>query len=61
MRERAAGGVAGLLRGRLPELDLEGVPDPRPDSRCPVAARVSRVRRLRNPLAPRWARVSWHG
>lgn len=29
MRERAVRRVAGLLRARLPELDLEGVPDPR--------------------------------
>ncbi|HWR98895.1 MAG TPA: ISAs1 family transposase [Candidatus Methanoperedens sp.] len=29
MRERAMRRVAGLLRARLPELDLEGVPDPR--------------------------------
>ena len=29
MRERAVRRVAGLFRARLPELDLEGVPDPR--------------------------------
>ena len=29
MREMAARRVAGLLRARLPEVDLEGVPDPR--------------------------------
>ena len=29
MRERAARRMAGLLRARLPELDLEAVPDPR--------------------------------
>jgi|GEM_PF-1053317 len=29
MRERAVRRVAGLLQARLPELDLEGVPDPR--------------------------------
>ena len=29
MRERRVRKVAGLLRARLPELDLEGVPDPR--------------------------------
>jgi hypothetical protein len=29
MRERTVRRVAGLLRARLPELDLEGVPDPR--------------------------------
>lgn len=29
MRERAVRRMAGLLRARLPELDLEGVPDPR--------------------------------
>ncbi len=29
MRERAMRRMAGLLRARLPELDLEGVPDPR--------------------------------
>ncbi len=29
MRERAVRRMAGLLRARLPELELEGVPDPR--------------------------------
>jgi hypothetical protein len=29
MRERVVRRIAGLLRARLPELDLEGVPDPR--------------------------------
>src|SRR6266542_6658628 len=29
MRERRVRRMAGLLRARLPELDLEGVPDPR--------------------------------
>src|SRR6266508_3378712 len=29
MKERATRRVAGLLEARLPELDLEGVPDPR--------------------------------
>jgi hypothetical protein len=43
MRERAVRRMAGLLRARLPELDLEGVPDPRAREGCWSLAQILRA------------------
>jgi hypothetical protein len=43
VRERRVRRVAGLLRARLPELDLEGVPDPRAREGCWSLAQILRA------------------